>query len=247
VIEGASGIAGALAAMVMALTFVFGGAIHPFRWLARDRRSLMSFGAGVAAAYLFVAMMPELAEAMVTLNEANGSRGNAGLLVYVMALLGFVVFYGLNHWTRTGPAARAAEGPEASEGRVYGHGLYVWIMSYVMVAEASGSIAATLWYAVAISFHFLTIDHSLSEKRGRLYERRGRYLLAGCVALGWLCAQILDLSPTTTSLALGFVSGALTVNSALMELSEGTQGRFAPFGLGCVRYAALFLGVGLLT
>lgn len=240
-------IAGALAALVMALTFLFGGRIHPFQSLVRDRRVLISFGAGVAAAYLFVAMMPELAEAMTELNEADEASGRSGVLVFVMALLGFVVFYGIDHLTKIGAAPSEAEEPEAAEGRVLGYGLYVWLMTYVLVVETSGSLRATLWYAIAISCHFLTIDHSLSEQRGRLYDRRGRFLLAGCVALGWLAAQVFELSSGVTALAVGFVSGALTVNSAIMELSKGASGRFIPFALGSALYAALLLGVGTLS
>ncbi|SEM44743.1 hypothetical protein SAMN04488103_101181 [Gemmobacter aquatilis] len=234
-----------LAVSLMAMTFVLGRSIHPLKSILRDRRTLVSFGSGIAAAYLFVGMMPELAEAMVKLDSMEGAGGPSGLVVYVVALLGFVVFYGLDHFTRATIGGQEANGE--SEARVYGYVPYIWLMTYVMVVEAGESARATLWYAIAMCCHFLTIDHSLSEKRGARYDRRGRYLLGLCVVLGWGTAQIVELSATMTALALGFVSGALTVNSVFTELSEGAGGRFLPFVLGSVLYAALLLGAGLIS
>lgn len=239
-----AGLPAILATALMAMAFAFGGRIHPLQSLVQDRRSLVSFGAGVAAAYLFIGMMPELAEGMVKLDEAAGD--GAGILVFVAALLGFLVFYGLDHSTRIVPAA-GEDAATHSEARVYGNGLYIWLLTYVMVLEADGAAIATLWYALAMSFHFLAIDHSLREKRGEVYDRQGRYLLAFCTVLGWIAAQVVELSDVTTALALGFVSGALTVNSAIMELSEGVGGRFLPFALGCLFFAAVLLGVGTLS
>lgn len=234
-----------LATGLMAMTLAMGGKFHPLQSVVRDRRVIVSFGAGIAAAYLFLGMMPELAEGMAKLDSMDTGHDQVGLLVYVSALLGFVIFYGLDHSTR--PIAGAQERAEPTEGRVYGYGLYVWLMTYVMVLEAGESAEATLLYAFAMCFHFLTIDHSLSEKRGVLYERRGRFLLAFCTVMGWSLAQVAELSTFMTTLALGFVSGALTVNSAILELSEGLDGRFFPFALGSLFYGALLVGVSTFT
>lgn len=227
------------------MTFVLGDKFHPLQSVLRDRRAIVSFGAGIAAAYLFLGMMPELAEGMTKLDTMDEGGDRLGLLVYLSALLGFVIFYGLDHSTR--PTAGGQEGVEPTEGRVYGYGLYVWLMTYVMVLEAGASAEATMWYAFAMCFHFLTIDHSLREKRGVLYERRGRLLLAFCTILGWALAQVAELSTLMITLSLGFVSGAFTVNSFMTELSEGPGGRFLPFALGSLFYAALLLGVSTIS
>jgi hypothetical protein len=238
------GLADGVSTIIMAMTFLFGGRIHPLKQVVRDRQVLISFGAGIATAYLFVGMMPELAEAMAKIDSGDGAQGPAGVLVYVMALLGFVLFYGLDHSTWTTYATRGRAEAGASERRIFGYGLYVWLLTYILVLEARGSAWATLWYAFAMSWHFLTIDHSIREERGKLYDQRGRFVLASCVILGWASAMLFELTFAMTALALGFVSGALTVNSVIMELSEGTRGRFVPFALGSFLYGALLLVVG---
>ena len=52
-----------LSALVLALVFLVGGRLHPFQRLIRDRSWLLSLGAGVSIAYVFVHMMPEMATA----------------------------------------------------------------------------------------------------------------------------------------------------------------------------------------
>jgi hypothetical protein len=48
------------AALLFAAVFVAGGRVHPLRGLVRDRRTLISFGAGMSVAYVFVRAIPEL-------------------------------------------------------------------------------------------------------------------------------------------------------------------------------------------
>lgn len=48
------------AALLFILTFLLGGRIYPLRWLVRDQRSIVSAGAGMSAACVFVHLMPEL-------------------------------------------------------------------------------------------------------------------------------------------------------------------------------------------
>ena len=47
------------AAALFALMFLVGGRIHPIKSLAHDRRTVISFGAGMTAAYVFVHLLPE--------------------------------------------------------------------------------------------------------------------------------------------------------------------------------------------
>lgn len=229
------------ATMIFALTFIFGRHIYPLRSLVRDRRSLISFSAGVSSAYLFIGMMPELGEAAARV-EAAGLAGHIGkTLVYLMALLGFSVFYALDHGTLLAREVREGPGAESSEGRVYGFGLYVLLLTYTLAADEGTSPKGVIWYAIGMSFHFLAIDHSMRESRGEHFDRFGRYVLAVACAVGWALAQILEVSAVALSLVWGFVSGAVIVNSAIMELPEGRQGRLIPFLFGGLLYGIILI------
>jgi hypothetical protein len=83
-----------LAAAALALAHLFSAKL---RFLDGTPRSIwLSIGGGVSVAYVFVHLLPELAESQEVIAEAIG-EGLAVLEnhVYVVALLGLAAFYGL--------------------------------------------------------------------------------------------------------------------------------------------------------
>src|SRR5271169_4871163 len=101
-----------VAMLLFATTFLVGGRVHPLRALVRDRRSIISFGAGISVAYVFVYAMPELCGVRHTFTAAvSMPLPYGGMVVYFLALVGFLVFYGLDHLCRrlreTAKAGRA--------------------------------------------------------------------------------------------------------------------------------------------
>ena len=165
------------AAFLFALTFLLGGRIHPVESVVRDRRTMVSFAAGATAAYVFVHLLPELHGARQTFTEsASVTLRYEGMAIYFLALLGFLVFYGLDHLR-----AHLAEVPAAQEEglafriHVGGFAAYVTLMSYLLVHGLEGGSIQTVLYAVAVALHFLGIDHSLREEHGDRYQRVGRH------------------------------------------------------------------------
>jgi hypothetical protein len=244
-------LASGASAALFALTFLFGGHAHPLQSIIRDRRTLISFGAGISTGYLFVRMMPELAEAEETLSAFGAWTG---MLAYLAALIGFLLVYGLDHFHRSqrrsaSRAATAAGGdgrgkPEKKAGhRAFGIGIYVLLLTYVLVREPGTSVLGTLQYAVAIAFHFLAVDHSLQDEMGASYDHRGRFVLAGLCLLGWGLAWLVKVPDAAVALLLAFVSGAVIMNSAVMELPEERDGRFLPFAVGSVGFGLVLMSV----
>ena len=98
-----------LAALLFATIFIFGWRLHR----ARTPRAVLSLGAGATASYVFVRMLPELDEAQTAFVAATAGRALPApeLRVYTAALLGFIVFYGLENlvaWSRERPEPEAA-------------------------------------------------------------------------------------------------------------------------------------------
>jgi hypothetical protein len=247
-IDDPSGLATATAAALFALTFLFGRHVHPMQRLVKDRRSIISFGAGVSTAYLFMRMMPELSDARRTVAEGGLVGTGDGMIVYLAALTGFLLVYGLDHFrTMAGQpgAGLAGEGRDAQEtgSRPYGMALYVPLLTYVLVREPAGSPVDTLEYALAISLHFLAVDHSLRDEMGEAYDRGGRFVLAAGCILGWALARMVDMADTVTALLLAFVSGGVIVNSALMELPSERNGRYLPFVAGSLIFGSVLMAV----
>jgi hypothetical protein len=241
-----------IAAALFALAFVLGSRFNPLKSILDDTRGIVSFSAGMASAYVFVHVMPELhGSETVVGKEFDESARIGGAWVYLCALLGFLVYYGIDHMhtrLKQPSAAREAAGGEESGAafalHLVGFGAYVFTMGYLLLnnlEETPGSIAL---YAIAIALHFVTIDHSLHREHGATYLRIGRWVLAAACIAGWAIGVVIALPGWTIALMVAFVSGAIIVNSSIMELPTEKDGRFLPFLIGGLLYGVILVAFG---
>jgi hypothetical protein len=230
------------AVLLFAATFLAGGRVHPFRNLI-DRRSLISFGAGMSAAYVFVHLMPELQGVRRSFTgSVDAPLPYQGMAIYFLALLGFLVFYGLDHLrTRLRNTAESQQAGLGFRLHVGGFAAYVWLVAYLLVHNLEETRVSIASYATAITFHFLSVDHALRHEHGALYDGIGRYLLAAAALLGWASGLLVALPAYVLALMVAFISGAIIMNSLIMELPSEKDGRFLPFLTGGVLYGLLLL------
>jgi hypothetical protein len=235
------------AALLFAIIFLVGGQVRPLRALVRDDRSLISFGAGMASAYVFVHAIPELHVVRLSFAASvSVTLRYEGMAIYFVALVGFLVFYGLDHrGTRLQRETTAeGQGGPAFRFHVGGFAAYVWLMAYLLVNSLEETRVSIALYAVAIAFHFLAVDHSLRSEHGSAYERTGRYVLAGSSLFGWGAGLVFALPQYGLALLVAFTSGAIIMNSAIMELPTEKDGRFLPFMIGGLVYGLILLPFG---
>lgn len=237
-----------VAALVLALVYVLGDRLHSGghatgrRW----RRPWVSAASGAALAYVFVDVLPELATRHRAFVEAAGRELLfAEQRIYVVALLGFVVFYGLEHMVLTSRARGRREGT-GSDGPVCwlhigGFAAYSWLIGYLVVERAGAGRLALLLYTAAMAFHFLVVGHSLGEEHGRAYEGVGRWVLGASVLAGWLVGAITPVSEPLLARLFAFLAGGVVLTSLRAELPREGEGRFWPFGLGAGAYALLLM------
>ena len=231
-----------LAVVLLASVFVIG------KWLrisdeSRSRRWITA-SAGASVAYIWLRMLPELGEAQHTFTRITlGARlPMPEFRIYMSGLLGFVVFFGLERMTMANPRGRGAE--VRANDFVYrlnlaGFLAYTALVSYLMVRDAKYGALSLLLYLIAMSLHFVVVDHSLREQHGEAYDRRGRWLLALVVLLGGFSAKVAVLPEQIVLTLLGLVAGGVISNNTLMELSREKDGSFAHFFAGAMGYALL--------
>jgi hypothetical protein len=245
-----------IASVFFAAIFLFGWRLHR----SRTPRAVLSFAAGATASYVFVRMLPELNEAADAFVEETVGRGLPApeLRVFTAALIGFVVFYGLENlvgWSRgqedegskSGTADRSAGRPlrEWSDPvflmHVGGFAFYAWIVCYLMVRGITEEPLPIALYALAMGLHFFGVDHALQREHGAAYLRVGRFVLAAAALAGWGVAIVTELPRTWIITGLGLISGGVVMNSMVMELPHEKDGRFWPFVAGAVAYTLLLL------
>jgi hypothetical protein len=234
------------AAALFAETFLVGSHIHPVKSLIRDRRTVISFAAGMTAAYVFVHLLPELHGARQTFAEsASIELRHEGMAIYFLSLLGFLLFYGLDHLqSKLGESAEVEAEERAFRLHIGGFTAYVALMSYLLVHNLEGEAIDKVMYAVAIAVHFLGIDHAMREEHGEQYDRVGRLLLAGACLLGWGVGLIVLLPMPVLAMMVAFISGSIIMNSLITELPSEKDGRFVPFLAGGLIYGLILLPLG---
>ena len=234
------------AALLFAAAFVFGGRVHPLRFLVRDRRSVVSFGAGISAAYVFVHVMPELARVRQAFAASVSLQLRyEGMAIYLVALLGFLLFYGLDHLrARLRNPDAAQEGGAAFGLHLGGFAAYVLLLGYLLIRNLETGEASTGFYVLAVAFHLLAVDNELRNQHGAVYERTGRWVLAGMAIGGWAIGLLIALPQHVIALLLAFLSGAIIMNSTIMELPSDKDGRFLPFVTGGIAYGLILLPFG---
>jgi hypothetical protein len=233
-------------ALVLALVYAVGA------WLGErgaagmwTRRRWVSAAAGVSVAYVFVDVLPELAEHHRAFREATGE----GLLfaeqrIYVLALVAFVVLYGLEHMVlasreRRRDAVEAGAGDAVYWLHLGGFAAYCGLIGYLLVERAERGPVALTVYGLAMALHFLIVDHSLREEHGRAYDRSGRWVLAASVLVGWLVGATTPLSEVVFARLFAVLAGGVVITSLKAELPGEREGRFWPFCLGAAAYAVL--------
>jgi len=150
---------------------------------------VISAAAGVSIAYVFMRMLPELNEAGRTFVDATAHRNLPfpELRIYTSALLGFILFYGLEHLVKWSRVTGRKNAPGYGGGdpvfllHIGGFAMYAWLVAYLIVRSISDRPLPILLYALAMGLHFLSVDHSLGREHGDLYSRPGRQILAGGV------------------------------------------------------------------
>jgi hypothetical protein len=224
-------------------------AVHLFsgrmRFLsASPRRRWLSAAGGVSVAYVFVHLLPDLAEDQETVREAAG-EGFSFLEyhVYLVALMGLVAFYGLE---RAAKASRGERRHDATGAGVFwlhtaSFALYNALIGYLMLHREEPGLGGLILFAFAMGVHLVVNDFGLREDHKGAYDRVGRWVLAAAVFAGWAVGLLSEISEAALAVLFAFLAGGVVMNVLKEELPEERESRFWAFVLGAGLYAAVLL------
>jgi hypothetical protein len=237
-----------LAVTGLALVHLLAGKMRFLDVIPRSR--FLSFAGGMSVAYVFVRLLPELHEAQGVLAEAGGEALEfLKHHVYLLALLGFTVFYGLE---RAAEVSRTRQREEVATDRTSAGFFWLHIVSFAFFNALIGylmiqwEVLGFGWMAlffVAMALHFVVNDYGLRQHHKDLYHRRGRWVLAATVYLGWILGMTVQLPEALIALPLAFVAGGVMLNVLKEELPKERESRFSAFALGVVFYSVLLLAL----
>lgn len=233
-------------AVALALVHLAGGTLRLLEGIPRSR--WLSAAGGTAVAYVFVHLLPELAEAQEAVGEA-ADRAPAVLEhhAYLFALAGLAVFYALEHMAIDSRRRRGEQGAEDRTGsrtlwvNAAAYGIYSGLVGYLIVHRHEEGVASLLFFALAMAVHFLVADFGLREHHKQDYRRVVRWILAAAVLGGWAIGVTIEVSEAALGLLLAFLAGGVILNTIKEEVPGERQARLLPFLAGAGLYAALLL------
>jgi hypothetical protein len=245
-IEGMVILAFVLAAS-LAMVHLFAGRLLFLDSIPRNR--WLSFGSGISVAYIFVHLLPELAQGQRTLEEVDGPLMAAiESHVWLVALSGLVVFYGIE---RAAKRARPAGSPGATDGgaaagvfwlHIGSFAAYNVVIGYLLMHRAEEGIRNMLVFWFAMLLHFVVNDFGLREHHRLDYTHVGRWVLALAVVGGWLLGVVIELSEPVVAVLIAFIGGGVVLNVLKEELPEERKSSFLSFAVGAAGYAAVLVG-----
>jgi zinc transporter ZupT len=209
----------------------------------RNRRRWMSFAGGVAASFVFLHMIPELYEQQRVLGAVYST-----IDVFVVALVGACAYYSMERLVQTFRLSSARDRRRVVQHRIFwthigSFVLYNMLIGYILLERDSISAGAYVLYAVAMALHLLVNDFALEEHHRKAYRRKGRWLLAAAILVGWGLSLVLVLPAAMVAMLFAFLAGGLIVNIFKEELPGQRQGRAKMFVAGAGIYAVLLMSM----
>ncbi len=246
-----------LAACFLAAVHVL---VPSMRFLRGTPRSAwLSIAGGVAVAYVFVHFLPELASGETEIGRAvAGGPAFAERHVYLIALGGLLVFYGLDRLAklsrsrrqgapvrdgRAAAAAAASTGPWVFRIHMVSFGLYNGLVGYLLTHREATTPLSLGFFAMAMALHFVVTDYGLSEDNKASFRRVGRWLLVASVFAGWAIGAGTEVSKAVVAALTAFLGGGVVLNVLKEEVPSERQSRFWAFAAGAAGYSALLLAL----
>ncbi|MBE9155915.1 hypothetical protein IQ265_03580 [Nodosilinea sp. LEGE 06152] len=217
---------------------------------AVPRSRWLSFGSGVSVAYVFIHILPELHEQQ----ESIQATLNRQLLfvenhVYLIALLGVAVFYGLERLIKQSRQQNQAEGEgDVAERHVFGihmasFALYNALIGYLLIHRESPDLASLFTFAIAMGLHFVVNDYGLRQDHRHNYDHTGRWVLAAAILVGWAIGASTKIHQAALAVLFAFLAGGIILNVLKEELPEERKSHFGSFAIGAAGYTMLLLAI----
>ena len=236
----------------MSLIFVIGFVVihltsKQMKFLKVEPRSrFLSVAGGISVAYVFMHLLPELEEYQKGFDASFRNFTFLESHIYIIALLGLVIFYGLEQLAKNSKRHGGESGAYKASFNVFwvhigSFALYNAIIGYLILRGEYQSQWGMLLYFVAMGIHFVTNDKGLRATHKEDYDRYGRWLLAVSITVGWLLAVFTEVNILILSMLSAFLAGGVILNVMKEELPEERESSFPSFFSGVLGYAILLL------
>jgi hypothetical protein len=227
--------------MLFALVHLFAERARCFAFTSQAR--FLSLGSGVAIAYVFIDLLPKLGRSSALIQQMfKGILPFAERHVFIMALLGFLLFFIVDRTSSVLLGSKRAHGLSPVHCSVLGsYALFNFFVGYAVVDPHDPEVQPLALFTFAMGLHYFVNDYSLSRAYGDEYDAFARWLLVASLLLGWVVGWLFTLPQAAVALISAFIGGGVIMNVTRHELPKD-----APNSLGAFLFGALFYTMLLL-
>ena len=208
------------------------------------RSRLLSIAGGISVAYVFIHLLPELNRHQQNVRDTEQQAG--GFLenhVYLFAMAGLTIFYGLERMVKVSKGRNPDEQGEAGVFWIHimSFAVYNALIGYLLLRGESKDLTDMLLYFFALSVHFISNDHGLRQMHKETYDRYGRWLLSLSILMGWAIGWTTEINEKTIAMLFAVLSGGVILNVLKEELPEERESNFLAFLFGLILYTCILL------
>ena len=207
------------------------------------RRVLLDVLTGVAIAYAFVDVFPHLASMQAKLDLITDSGLYAYLAhhVYLMALLGFIVYLGIKA-SLIEDDATGGTGLWRLRALIITMCFYSYLIGYMLAEQPTHRVEPAVVFGIAMAAHVLGLNYENRWHDPARFDRIYRYLLVVSLVLGWLTGVYFEMSDAMYSLWFAYLAGGIVAAGVITELQRvETRASFVAFALGALIFCVLIL------
>lgn len=237
---------GLVLAVGLALIHAFVSKLNIFTVVPQHR--WFSFAGGVSIGYVFLEVFPELSHAQEELeHSALPVVAYLENHVYILALIGLLVFYGLDILAIAARRQnRMRNNVDSANPAVFWIHITAFavlnaIFGYLLQDLSQHGLLECILFFAAVALHFFIIDYGLREHHKTTYEAYGRWFLTAAIMVGAIAGQAIHLDEAAISIVWSFLAGSIILNILKRELPDEQKSCFGSFISGTALYAALLL------
>ena len=189
-----------------------------------------AFGGGLSVAYVFLHLIPSL----------DASDSVVGPRIYFVALLGFVVFYGLDVMFQPPKHAH----PTKYHAYLSTFFLYDGLLVFTLGLNLPPTPILTLVFALSLALDVLNTDLEMQDDFGERFVKRGRWVLLAGVALGYGLSLVRRPDPAVIDLVTAGLAGFMMFHTNNEVFPVSRNNKFPAFLAGVLVFWLLHLLLG---
>ena len=225
----------AVFAAILALCHMFAPQIR--RALEKREALVGSFGGGMAIGYVFVHLLPEL----------DAGHPFLGERIFLIALAGFVIYYGLHElsYVRSSGESQRITPLSAFYLKLVPIWVFNWLIVYGLPEQHMQSGIGAVPITLALSLHLIHKDYLLGRAYPGPFGTWGRFVLALAPLAGWVTAFVARSNQEAINdILVALLAGSVLYSVFKEELPVHVESRFPAFVLGVIVFLIVVLIAG---